>query len=121
MRKVCFQLVLLIIGGLSTSGASRAQDGHPVTNSKDHFPYAFGNFVWWSDSDLRAELKRHLPTLGEEIGRGSPIESRVQTVLIQLLREKGIQAEVQAIERRHGLLHAIDAQREALRHIDEID
>ena len=98
MRKVCFQLVLLIIGGLSTSCAARAQDGHPVTSSKDHFPYAFGNFVWWSDADLRAELKRRLPTLGEEIGRGSPTESRVQTVLIQLLKEKGIQAEVQAIE-----------------------
>jgi hypothetical protein len=56
------------MGGLSTSGVSRAQDGHPVTNSKDHFPYAFGNFVWWSDSDLRAELKRHLPTLAPLIG-----------------------------------------------------
>ena len=98
MRKACLRIVLLIIGGFSISGAARAQDGHPVTNSKDHFPYAFGNFVWWNDADLRAELKRHLPTLGEEIGRDSPIESRVQTVLIQLLREKGIQAEVQAIE-----------------------
>jgi hypothetical protein len=98
MRKVCFRLVVLIIVGLATSGASRAQDRHPVTISKDHFPYAFGNFVWWSDADLRAELKKHLPTLGEEIGRGSQIESRVRTVLIQLLREKGIQAEVQAIE-----------------------
>src|SRR5207249_193351 len=30
-------------------------------------------------------------------------------------------AEVQMPERRHGLLHAIDAQHETLRHIDEID
>lgn len=98
MRKVHFELVLLVVVGISISVASRAQDRSPVTNTKDHFPYAFGNFVWWPDVDLRAELKEHLPTLGDEIERGSPIESRVRTVLIQLLREKGVQAEVQIIE-----------------------
>ena len=98
MRKVHFQLVLLVAVGISISVASRAQDGNPVSNKKDHFPYAFGNFVWWADVDLRVELKKRLPTLGDEIERGSPTESRVRTVLVQLLREKGVQADVQTIE-----------------------
>jgi hypothetical protein len=98
MRRGCFQIALLVIGGLSTSGASHAQDARPVTIPQDRFPYAFSNFAWWSDTDLRTDLKKHLPMLGEEIGRGSSMESRIRTVLTQLLKEKGIQAEVQVIE-----------------------
>ena len=96
VRRCCFQTTLLIISALSTVSASHAQN--VSATSQDHFPYAFSNFVWWSDADLRADLKKHLPAIGEQVGRGSPMESRVQTVLTQLLKEKGIRAEVQVIE-----------------------
>ena len=65
---------------------------------KKHFPYDFGNLVWWTDADLRTELKKRIPTLGDEMERNSPAEARVRTVLMQLLKEKGVQGEVQVIE-----------------------
>jgi hypothetical protein len=97
MRRGSFQLGLLIVGGLLSS-VSYSQNVRPATISQDNFPYAFGNFAWWSNTDLRADLKKRLPTLGEEIARHSPIESRVRAVLIQLLKEKGIEAEVLVME-----------------------
>ena len=98
MRERLLQLTLLIIVGFSICSRTCAQDEHQVTSTNDRFPYAFDNFVWWSDTDLRIEVQKHLPTLREEIERGSPVESRVRTALVQILREKGIQAEVQVIE-----------------------
>jgi outer membrane protein insertion porin family len=67
-------------------------------SAPDHFPYAFSNFPWWTDSDLRAELKRRIPTLGDELTRNSPVESKIRTSLIAMLKTKGIEAEVQVRE-----------------------
>ena len=104
MQKGCFQIVLFIFGGLLAFHPSYAQDAHAVAISQDHFPFAFSNFVWWSDSDLRADLKKHIPMLREKIGIGSPMESQIRTVLTRLLREKGIQAEVQVMEPSRDVL-----------------
>jgi hypothetical protein len=72
---------------------------HPQgTSLPEHFPYAFSNFPWWSDSELRAELKHRIPTLGDELTRNSPLESKVRISLVALLKTKGIEADVQVRE-----------------------
>ena len=75
-----------------------AQVGAPGVSNVDKFPYSFTNFVWWTDADLRAILKRRIPGLGDEIGRESAAEARIRTTLVKLLQEKGIQADVQSFE-----------------------
>jgi outer membrane protein assembly factor BamA len=62
------------------------------------YSYSFTNFVWWSDTALRAELARRIPGLRPEIAQDSRDESRIRTVLELLLKQKGIQANVQSIE-----------------------
>jgi hypothetical protein len=62
------------------------------------FGYSFSNFVWWTDADLRTELKRKIPNLPDEIAAASPIEGRIRTALMELLKTKGIRADVQSID-----------------------
>lgn len=69
-----------------------------TVNLPARYPYTFTNFVWWSDAELRSELARRIPGLPSEIGRDSREESRIRTVLEALLKQKGIQANVQSIE-----------------------
>jgi len=71
----------------------------------EHFPYTFSNFVWWSDAGLCAELKKRIPSLPNEITRNSPAESRIRVVLEQLLKTKGILAEVQIDEPSRDVAH----------------
>jgi outer membrane protein insertion porin family len=66
----------------------------PSTSKPTHLPYAFSNFVWWSDDDLRAQLKKRIPGLGDEITPTNATESRLRDALKTLLREKGIVADV---------------------------
>jgi hypothetical protein len=66
--------------------------------SAESFPYAFSNFVWWSDADLRAELKRRIPRLGDELTRDSAAETKIRTTLVELLKAKGVDANVQVRE-----------------------
>jgi outer membrane protein insertion porin family len=63
-----------------------------------HLPYAFSNFVWWTDADLRVELKKRIPELGDEIAPTQASESKVRDALKALLRQKGIVADVMSEE-----------------------
>lgn len=69
-----------------------------ATDQRTRYPYTFTNFVWWSDADLRAELTRRIPGLGPEIAPDSREESRIRTVLGLLLKQKGIQTDIQSLE-----------------------
>jgi outer membrane translocation and assembly module TamA len=75
-----------------------AQVANISSKGADRFPYAFNNFVWWSDTDLRTELRRRIPGLSDEIVSNSPIEEKIRMVLVQLLKQKNIQAPVQVLE-----------------------
>jgi hypothetical protein len=75
-----------------------ANSNNAASDSQDHFVYSFSNFVWWSDEDLRSSLKRRIPTLEGTLPRNSPLETKIRTELIRMLREKGISAEVQIFE-----------------------
>jgi outer membrane translocation and assembly module TamA len=61
-------------------------------------PYSFSNFAWWTDSELRGELKQHIPGLGDEVACGSVQEAQVRDQLTAMLAAKGIQATVLSVE-----------------------
>jgi hypothetical protein len=81
--------------GVCVSTASIAQNSSAPAEYPTRLPYAFSNFVWWGDSELRADLQKKLPGLGDEIVPTSAAEARVREALKSLLREKGITAEIQ--------------------------
>lgn len=62
------------------------------------YPYRFSNFIWWSDSDLRVALKHKLPSLPDTLIPFSPMEGDVRLALIELLKTKGIHADVQVFD-----------------------
>jgi outer membrane protein assembly factor BamA len=64
----------------------------------DTFPYSFSNFIWWSDPDLRVLLKQRVTGLGDMIARDSSQETKIRLVLAELIRAKGIHADVQSFE-----------------------
>lgn len=105
MGNRCFRLAALFLVGVIASGVVRAQNGSTAT-TQNRFPYLFSNFPWWSDASLRAELKKRIPKLGDELMVDSQTESRVRTVLTELLRSKGIHAEVTTEEPSVNLLSA---------------
>ncbi|MDP9052355.1 MAG: hypothetical protein M3O31_16780 [Acidobacteriota bacterium] len=78
---------------LSLARCTWAQTGKPAAYP-NHLPYAFSNFVWWTDPDLRAQLRKRIPGLGEELAPTHAAESRVRDALTSLLREKGIAADI---------------------------
>jgi hypothetical protein len=78
---------------LLSTGASQTTQSYPA-----HLPYRFSNFVWWSDNDLRVQLKQRIPGLGDEIAPTSGTESTVRDELETLLRERQIPAQVQSEE-----------------------
>src|ERR1039457_2728719 len=51
---------------LSLATACLAQPAKPSPPYPTHLSYAFSNFVWWTDADLRAQLKKRIPGLGDE-------------------------------------------------------
>lgn len=75
-----------------------AQSAKPTSNYPTHLPYAFSNFVWWTDADLRAELKKRLPGLGDEIAPDRAAESRIRDALKEILKQKGVTADVMSEE-----------------------
>jgi len=83
---------------LGVASLGTAQTAQPATNYPTHLPYSFGNFVWWSDDELRALLKKRIPGLGDEIATTTAAEGRVRDALKALLKEKGIIAEIQSQE-----------------------
>ena len=92
-RVVGALLVLMGSGAIAASQAAKPAQYYPAT-----LPSSFGNLVWWSDDELRTLLKKRIPGLGDEIATTTAAEGRVRDALKALLREKGIQAEVQSIE-----------------------
>lgn len=89
---------LLILGTIATFVVCAAQTPKDLPSYNERLPYAFSNFVWWSNDDLRGLLKSRIPGLGDEIAPGSPMEHRIHDVLTLILRQKGIVAEVQSTE-----------------------
>lgn len=81
-----------------------AQTSEATQAPHRRFPYAFSNFVWWNDADLRSALKRRIPSLGEELTEGSQEQTKVRTMLVELLKEKGVDAEVQALYPSYDVL-----------------
>ncbi|HXR40509.1 MAG TPA: hypothetical protein VN776_15515 [Terracidiphilus sp.] len=96
VRGLSFPLVFGLLLGATALGS--AQTAKPAQSYPAHLPYSFGNFVWWSDEELRTLLKKRIPGLGDEIATTTAAEGRVRDALTALLKEKGIQAEVQSAE-----------------------
>lgn len=78
--------------------ADLAQKPAPQAPYPSHLPYSFGNFVWWSDGDLRVLLKKRIPGLTDDVATTNSAEGRIRDALTILLREKGVRAEVQSVE-----------------------
>src|SRR6185312_9597223 len=60
----------------------------------ERLPYTFSNFPWWTDAQIRVELKHRLPSLGDEVGRGSAQEAQVRDALTAMLAARGVRATV---------------------------
>ena len=88
-----FVLIWCLAGALAKAQVNEPRPGYPA-----RLPYAFTNFVWWTDAELRADLKKQMPGLTDEIAPDSATEGKMRVVLAQLLKEKGIKAEVQTQE-----------------------
>jgi outer membrane protein assembly factor BamA len=84
------------IGVLLFSTFAWSQAAQPLSTNPTQLPYRFSNFVWWSDSDLRGQLKQRIPGLGDEIAPASGTESTVRDELETLLKEHQIVAQVQS-------------------------
>jgi len=88
----------LLASAIATVAARAVQAPNGDGSHPERLPYAFSNFVWWKDSELQGLLKSRIPGLGDEIAPRSPMEHKIHDVLIEILKEKGITAEVQSIE-----------------------
>jgi hypothetical protein len=62
------------------------------------YPYRFSNFIWWTDADLRLALKQKIPNLGDTLVPFSAKEGEVRFALIDLLKTKGMDADVQVFD-----------------------
>ena len=67
----------------------------PTTSYPSLLPYSFSNFVWWTDDELRVDLKKKIPGLRDEIAPNLAAEGKLPGALIALLAERGVHAEVQ--------------------------
>src|SRR6185437_7666267 len=89
---------LSILAFIATLGSCPAQVPHKGASYPQHLPYAFSNFVWWSNGELHELLKTRISGLGDEIAPGSPMEHKIRDALATILKEKGIAAEIQSTE-----------------------
>jgi hypothetical protein len=98
-RAACCAFCAVLAGlllGAATVGSG--QTTKPAPSYPAHLPYSFGNFVWWSDEELRVLLKKRIPGLGDEIAPTTATEGRIRDALKAMLKEKGILAEIQSEE-----------------------
>lgn len=93
--------LLLLIVPLAGGQATSPPPAYPA-----QLPYSFSNFVWWDNGDLRALLKKRIPGLGDDVATTTAAEGRIRAALQELLREKGIAAEVQSQEPSPSALNA---------------
>lgn len=92
MRNIRSIALAVTLGALTLTAQS------PKPASAKAYPYTFSNFVWWSDADLRHALKQRIPSLADEIVPSSPMDKKVRLALIDLLKAKGIHADVLSYE-----------------------
>src|ERR1700761_2252907 len=84
-------LTVSTLGAICQTPKTPPQPVQPVT---ERLPYSFSNFPWWTDAQIRAELQHRIPSLGDEVGRGSAQEAQVRDALTAMLAQKGIRATV---------------------------
>jgi hypothetical protein len=89
-----FGLLPLLLISVVQPGAMAQVSKAPQQPVSEHLPYIFSNFPWWSDAQIRAELKHRIPSLGDEVGRGSAQEAQVRDALTAMLAAKGVRATV---------------------------
>lgn len=61
-----------------------------LTDGSDFGACNFDNLVWFSEKELRAQLKQMIPLFGEEIPLTGDIPAKIEAALTYLLKEKGI-------------------------------
>jgi outer membrane translocation and assembly module TamA len=98
MRKagLCFALLPLLLP--ASPSRTLAQTPQPLQSTAAFLPYSFSNFAWWTDAQLRDELKQRIPGLGDDLATGSAQESRVREELTAMLLAKGVHATVVSTE-----------------------
>jgi outer membrane protein assembly factor BamA len=95
-RKVSLFVAVTACCGVGSERIARSQAGE--RSYPAHLPYSFSNLVWWTDADLRTILKKRIPGLGDEIATTTEAEGRIRDALKELLKEKGISAQVMSEE-----------------------
>lgn len=96
--KTAYCSLLSFFAFIVTLGSCPAQVPQKDSSYPQHLPYAFSNFVWWSNDELHDLLKARISGLGDEIAPGSAMEHKIHDVLTTILKEKGIVAEIQSTE-----------------------
>jgi hypothetical protein len=97
-RLPCSFFAVIVFILVPSAGTGFTPTAKPAPSYPSHLPYSFSNFVWWSDGDLRSLLKKKMSGLGDEIATTSSSLDKMRSALTALLKEKGIQAEVQSEE-----------------------
>src|SRR5580692_1773432 len=86
-------LLTLLLPVMTPGVSGQAPKAAPQPVS-ERLPYTFNNFPWWTDAQIRAELKHRIPSLGDEVSRGSAQEAQVRDALTAMLASKGVRATV---------------------------
>jgi hypothetical protein len=86
--------LLFLLLPVLVPGASAQVTKAPQQPVSERLPYTFSNFAWWTDAQIRAELKHRIPGLGDEVNRGSAEEARVRDELTAMLATRGVRATV---------------------------
>ncbi len=89
-----FSLLLLPICTPGVLGQAAKAPQTPQQPVSERLPYRFSNFPWWTDAQIRTELKHRIPSLGDDVGRGSAQEAQVRDALTAMLAQKGVRATV---------------------------
>jgi len=105
------RLILAVFCGLlfGAATAGNAQTTNQASNYPAQLPYSFGNFVWWTDAELRSLLKERIQGLGDEMATTPEAIGEMRDALKALLAEKGIAAEINSEE---PSISALTAQRD---------
>lgn len=61
-------------------------------------PAAFDNFVWFTSSEINTSLHERIPLYIGKLPEAGNLQEQVRTALVKMLADKGIQAEVTAVE-----------------------
>jgi len=93
------QAFLPILGGLLLSAAAALAQTRNPRQPIRRLPYSFGNFVWWSDDELRSLLKKRIPAWAMRLRRRRQPRA-VRDALKALLKEKGLRPRCRARSRR---------------------